>query len=71
MNEENTDTNQPVDETERTGTNVEVDMTVQPSNFEEQILEALKELTKHIGDLTKVINAMKESHDKWVRAGKF
>ena len=71
MNEENTDTNQPVDETERTGTNVEIDMTVQPSNFEEQILEALKELTKHIGDLTKVINAMKESHDKWVRAGKF
>ena len=46
-------------------------MTIQPSDFEEQVLDAVKELTKHIGDLTKVVNGMKESHDKWVRAGKF
>ena len=35
------------------------------------VIESMKELTKHISELTKVQNGMKESHDKWVRAGKF
>ena len=35
------------------------------------ILDAVKELTTHVADLTKAVNGMKESHDKWVRSGKF
>lgn len=35
------------------------------------ILDSIKELTTQICELTKVINSMKETHDKWVRAGKF
>jgi hypothetical protein len=35
------------------------------------VIDAVKELTKQIIDLTKTVNAMKETHDKWVRAGKF
>lgn len=34
-------------------------------------LDALKELTKQTADLAKAVKGMKESHDKWVRAGKF
>ena len=35
------------------------------------ILDAIKELTKAVTDMVKITNAMKASHDKWVRAGKF
>lgn len=34
-------------------------------------LGAIKELTTQIASMTKVINTMKQTHDKWVRAGKF
>ena len=37
----------------------------------EAILGAIKELTTQVVALTKTLNAMKETHDKWVRAGKF
>jgi hypothetical protein len=37
----------------------------------EAILEAVKELTKTVADMAVKLNAMKEIHDKWVRAGKF
>jgi len=35
------------------------------------ILDAVKELTTAVTDMVKITNAMKASHDKWVRAGKF
>ena len=34
-------------------------------------MDALKELTTSVADLAKVVGSMKETHDKWVRAGKF
>jgi len=36
-----------------------------------KVIDAVKELTKVVADLAAKINAMKEVHDKWVRAGKF
>jgi hypothetical protein len=38
---------------------------------QEQIVEALQELTKQVGKMAEVTKQMKETHDKWVRAGKF
>ena len=35
------------------------------------VLEAIQELTKVCADLAVKVNGMKESHDKWVRSGKF
>ena len=43
----------------------------EPTESPDQILDAIKELTKQIVELTKTVNAMKDTHDKWVRAGKF
>jgi len=33
--------------------------------------EALQELTVAVTELTRTVRGMKETHDKWVRAGKF
>jgi hypothetical protein len=57
--------------TEDTNQEVEVkdSETVEVNN--DAILDAIKELTKQIAENTKVLNAMKATHDKWVRAGKF
>ena len=38
---------------------------------EEQMIDGMKTLTEQLATLTKIVVAMKESHDKWVRAGKF
>ena len=38
---------------------------------DDAIIDAIRELTKQIVENTKVVNAMKAVHDKWVRAGKF
>jgi len=35
------------------------------------ILDAVKELTTQVAELTKTVGQMKATHDKWVRAGKF
>jgi len=35
------------------------------------ILDAVKELTKTVADLAGKINKMNETHEKWVKAGKF
>lgn len=37
----------------------------------DDVLDAVKELTKQLADLAKIVNVMKQGHDKWVRAGKF
>ena len=37
----------------------------------EAILDAVRELTTQIADNTKVLSAMKKTHDKWIKAGKF
>jgi len=44
---------------------------VTPSEDTEAILDAIKELTQQIAELAKTVSAMKATHDKWVRAGKF
>jgi hypothetical protein len=38
---------------------------------EDDVLDALKELTKCVAENTVILKSMKASHDKWVRAGKF
>jgi hypothetical protein len=35
------------------------------------ILDAVRELTKTVGELAKKQEDMKERHDKWIKAGKF
>jgi hypothetical protein len=35
------------------------------------LLDAIKELTKQVGEMAKELKEMKERHDKWVKAGKF
>jgi len=35
------------------------------------ILDAVKELTTKVAELTVTIDTMKKTHDKWIRAGKF
>ena len=37
----------------------------------ESLIEAVKEQTKAIADLTSIVKTLKETHDKWVKAGKF
>ena len=41
------------------------------SKSKDVVLDAVKELTKQIADMTVIVTAMKANHDKWVRAGKF
>ena len=36
-----------------------------------EMLDAIKELTTAVADNTKIVKAMKAVHDKWIRAGKF
>jgi len=36
-----------------------------------EMLDAIKELTKSLAENTRIVKAMKATHDKWIVAGKF
>jgi hypothetical protein len=42
-----------------------------PDTTLDMVLDAVIELTKQCGEMAANVKGMKESHDKWVKAGKF